>query len=181
LCLAKLDKPAKPRENKASNGGFIFMNIFVLDENPIMAAQLQVDKHVVKMCLETAQLLSTAHHLTNSIYATEVYRKTHANHPCAIWVRESRSNYQWLLRHFRGLLEEYTYRYEKIHKSSSLMPLLSVNPINQDCGLTPFALAMPDEYKTDCAVQSYRNYYINEKHNLFAWKKRNRPEWTLTQ
>ena len=65
------------------------MNIFVLDNDPFKAAEYQCDKHVVKMVLETAQLLCSAHE-------TAPYKRTHYNHPCAIWTRSSLSNYMWL-------------------------------------------------------------------------------------
>lgn len=152
------------------------MNIFALDTNPKIAARYQVDKHVVKMVLETAQLLSTCHRVLDSEWAELVYKKTHVNHPCSIWVRESSENYNWLLEHFVYLLEEYTFRYGKVHKCSEYLHILKNNPVDSD-PLTLFALAMPDEYKMDCPVLSYRKYYINAKSALFSWTRRELPDW----
>lgn len=155
------------------------MNIFVLDECPINAAINQVDKHVVKMTLETAQLLSTCHRVLESSVSEEVYRKTHANHPCSVWLRQSRQNYEWLYSHFRALLDEYSFRYGKPHKCGNYLELLSMCPVEEDCGLTPFALAMPDEYKRECPVESYIAYYLGEKNYMFKWTKRTPPDWAI--
>lgn len=155
------------------------MNIFILNKDPEIAAQLQVDKHVVKMILETAQLLSTAHRVLESPFAEAVYKKTHINHPCSIWARYSKENYDWLYKHFLALIKEYTYRYEKVHASSRLIEVLKHNPVEESLGLTAFPLAMPEEYKTECPVQSYKNYYIKEKSHIFSWKKRSVPEWAI--
>ena len=70
------------------------MNIFYLDKNPDLSAQLHCDKHVVKMILEYAQMLSTAHRVLDN--SQDVYKIAHKNHPCTIWVRENKSNYKWL-------------------------------------------------------------------------------------
>lgn len=153
------------------------MNIFVLSHDPELAARQQVDKHVVKMVLETAQLLSTCHRVLESQWAEELYKKTHVNHPCSVWVRQSSANYDWLYRHFLFLLDEYTFRYGKTHKCSMYQEILSFNPVPVG-ELTPFALAMPEQYKKECPVQSYRNYYISEKQKLFNWTRRDIPEWT---
>lgn len=155
------------------------MNIFILSKDPKKAAQLQVNKHVVKMVTETAQILSTCHRVLESPYAESVYRKTHTNHPCCIWTRQSRQNYEWLYNHFLALLDEYTFRYQKTHACTKLVEILKNNPVKNNSGLTPFALAMPDQYKVACPVQSYKNYYINEKYHIFAWKNRKTPDWAL--
>jgi hypothetical protein len=153
------------------------MNIFILDKDPVMSAQLQCDKHVVKMILELSQMLSTAHHLWDSSYKDLVYRKTHVNHPCSIWVRETSTNYDWAYNHFIALCDEYTYRYNKTHLTDTkLRVILSNNPVQLGI-LTPFVLAMPDEYKCSCSIQSYRNYYIGDKRHLFSWTKRDTPQW----
>ena len=100
------------------------MNIFYLDKNPKLCAQYHVDRHVVKMILETAQLLSTAHWLTGG---EGPYRATHKNHPSAIWARSNKSNYNWLCKLGLELCEEYTYRYGKIHKTQQHLEWLSKN------------------------------------------------------
>jgi len=152
------------------------MNIFVLDEHPQQAAQWHCDKHVVKMILESAQLMCSVYHL-NDIEAP--YKLTHKNHPCAIWARESLGNFKWLLRHSKALTEEYYERYNKIHKSETVIRWCEEN-INKlkfpREHMTPFALAMPDEYKRATPVQSYREYYKEGKKHLHSWK-RNHPHW----
>ena len=148
------------------------MNIFILHEHPRIAAQHQCDKHVVKMVLESAQMLCTVASLSNVQGAP--YRETHKNHPCTIWARSSIQNWTWLLEHSFGLSAEYTYRYGKVHKSSAAILWASKNcPSLPDTGLTPFAQAMPQQYKHADAVTAYRAYYIGEK--SFARWNRGRP------
>jgi len=153
------------------------MNIFVLDKNPKEAAKMHFDKHVVKMILESAQLLCSVHHLTSN--RTDIpYRLSHKNHPCTKWVRESYSNYIWLLDLTRALLDEYTFRYGKKHATEKAYEWCAINlPNIKDIGLTPFAQAMPIELKSDNSIESYRNYYIKEKIHLYAYKNRSTPEW----
>jgi len=155
------------------------LNIFVLDINPEIAAQFHCDKHVVKMILESAQLLSTCHQILdgkNDIF----YKSTHINHPCNKWVRESSENYKWLYSLFYYLCKEYQYRYNKIHLTESkLLQILSNLPKNiKHYTLTEFSLCMPENCKiNNDVVESYRNYYIKQK--LFAKWNRNRekPFW----
>jgi len=181
------------------------LNIFVLSTDPLKAAIDQCDKHVVKMILESAQMLSTAHRiLDGELSITEykgrkckvytlhderdgrLYKAAHINHPCSIWCRESTANYDWLYNHFLMLCEEYQYRYNKIHKTDSLLgEVLANHPDNLPYReLTPFALAMPDEFKIDSAVQSYRLYYSSKAQDFkMVWKGSGPPEWfkTLTR
>lgn len=152
------------------------MNVFILSKNPELAARYQVDKHVVKMVLETAQLLSTCHRVLETERAEHVYKKTHVNHPCSLWLRESSANYDWLYLHFLHLLDEYTFRYGKTHKCAMYKDILSFNPVTKGQP-TPFALAMPEQYRSKCPVKSYRDYYLAEKHQLFSWTKRDVPDW----
>jgi hypothetical protein len=162
------------------------MNIFILHEHPGPAAQMQADKHVVKMVLESAQMLCTAHRvMTPKIEYPHQYRKTHENHPCNKWIRESAANYMWLLDHFISLTTEYKYRYHKSHLCSQKFlydtDWIFMPPTNvPDIGLTPFAQAMPDEYKNDDAVKAYRDYYFQEKIlglGLVYNKARPMPNW----
>jgi len=149
------------------------MNIFVLDLNPKLAANYHNDKHCVKMILEYAQLLSTTHHLLDSPWAHELYRPTHKNHPCAIWARESSTNYLWLYDIYTYLADEYTLRYNKTHKSyDSKAEILSEVPKNlKNNGLTEFKLCMPEHCKVlGNAVESYRSYYMQEKRHIAEWK-----------
>jgi hypothetical protein len=153
------------------------MNIFVLDKHPFLAAQYQCDKHVVKMCVETTQLLSTTMWECGQ---QGPYKSTHKNHPCTIWVRQSHQNFVWLANHGLGLCKEYTFRYGKVHACSSKIHwiLCHFKSNLPYLGITPFALAMPDEYKTDDAVESYRNYYIGAKSDIAKWNKsRPEPDW----
>lgn len=150
------------------------MNIFVLDYNPVIAARQQCDQHIVKMCLETAQMLSTAlhHHGIESSY-----KPTHINHPCNVWARENRSNFMWLCEHGIEQCREYTSRYGKVHKSESVIWSAMWCSDGLPAGaLTPFAQAMPDQYKSECAVDAYRRYYSNEKLKFATWR-RNKPGW----
>jgi hypothetical protein len=154
------------------------MNIFFLDENPTLSAQYHVDKHVVKMILETAQLLCGVHHMTPQVTPQVPYKLSHKNHPCAIWARESLSNYLYLCEMGLELGKEYTYRYGKKHKSIEVIEWCIVNKPNiPDIGFTTPAKAMPDEYKVDSVVESYRNYYIGAKNGFASWKNREKPFW----
>lgn len=156
------------------------MNIFVLDRNPEIAARFHCDKHVVKMILESAQLLSTAHHVLGGNGA--VYKKTHENHPCALWVREGADNYYWLFSLMLFLGQEYTFRFGKVHKTiSDHLKTLSELPFSWQLPVgrrKDFVLAMPDDCKIeDDPVASYRKYYIEHKSNLLNYTKREKPEW----
>ena len=175
------------------------MNIFAIDEHPIRAAHQMVDKHVVKMILEAGQMLSTSHRVLDG---DEYYDKTKNNrrikrwrlnderedklwkasfvgHPSTRWTMESRMNYRWHATHALALCREYTHRYEKIHNSQALIEyLFNREPLNiREGGLTKFAIAMPDQYKVECSVESYRNYYRGEKAYFAKWKNRETPSW----
>ena len=158
------------------------MNIFFLDENPKLSAQYHVDKHVVKMILETAQLLCSVHHVTDQVndqVNDQVpYKLSHKNHPCAVWTRQSLSNYLYLCELGLELGKEYTHRYGKKHKSIEVVLWCILNRPNiPDIGFTQPAMAMPDEFKVDSVVESYRNYYMGAKINLASWKNREKPFW----
>ena len=158
------------------------MNIFFLDENPILSAQYHVDKHVVKMILETAQLLCGVHHVTAHDTAHDTshvpYKLSHKNHPCSIWCRESLSNYLYLCELGLELCKEYTYRYGKRHKSQDVIEWCLINKPNiPDIEFTEPAKAMPDEYKVKSVVESYRNYYVGAKSGFAIWKNREKPFW----
>lgn len=145
---------------------------------PSICAVYHCDKHVVKMILETCQLLCSVHHLFPTENYSPKYKLTHKNHPCAIWTRESLSNYKWLVQLGLELCKEYTYRYGKIHKSQILIEEMEEHMPNiPDKGFTPPAQAMPNDYKEEDAVEAYRSYYYFEKYNIHSWKKRQIPEW----
>lgn len=157
------------------------MNIFYLDSNPVVAARYHADKHVIKMILESAQLLSTTHHISgsNSDILIKIYKPTHFNHPSTIWVRQNKNNYRWLYELFLALIDEYHYRFCKIHKSSELIPYLKEAPISlPDDSFFPPTPAMDEEYLINGdSLLSYRNYYKLAKSHLFAWTKREKPSW----
>jgi hypothetical protein len=150
------------------------MNIFYLDNDVNKCAEYHCDKHIVKMTLETAQLLCSAHWVVGG---QAPYKLAHKNHPCSIWVRSSLSNYIYLCNLGLALCSEYEYRYNKIHKSKSVISWCLTNlPDLKDIGLTPPALAMPEQYKSSDPVKAYRNYYIYEK-SFAKWKFRSIPFW----
>jgi len=157
------------------------MNIFVLDKDPMISASYHNDKHVVKMIVESAQMLSTAHRVCGVNVNENIYKEAYKNHPCSVWVRQSSSNYQWLYTLFLGLLVEYQKRFNKQHSCMKLLePLSYVPALVPTDKLTPFAQAMPDHYKNDCAVKAYRAYYNGDKRHLFSWRlPSKRPEWVL--
>jgi len=157
------------------------MNIFALHPNPQVAARWHTDKHVVKMILETAQLLSTAHRILDKDMLSPIkdemlYKKTHWNHPCAVWVRQSVANYNYAYRLLVELLQEFEYRYRHSHKTKLLLDCLKYPPINTPSfDLTPFAQAMPDEFKDPDSVLAYRKYYNDGKAHLHSWSGRPVP------
>ena len=177
------------------------MNIFYVDDDPVIAARALVNKHVVKMIVETCQLLSTAHRVLDGQMVTVLvngkrrkrwqlpnhrenvlYKATHVNHPSAIWARSSTQNYRWLVKHLKALLSEYTYRYGKIHKCETDLLYTLVRPPNNlvNTELTEMPCCMPVEYiVSGDPVASYRNYYQYGKTNLHNWKRRAKPGWII--
>jgi len=162
------------------------MNIFVVDNDPVIAATQLCDKHVVKMIVEGCQMLSTVHWEASSqiYYAGEIslYKKSFSHHPCTIWAGTTFENYMWLASHTHALSMEYTERYGKIHKAHGMtVDFMNYIPMGlENGGLTPFAQAMPDQYKNKDAVTAYRNYYIYEKARFAKWKDSSRqPEWFI--
>lgn len=158
------------------------MNIFYLDTNPYNAALMACDKHVVKMTLETTQILCTVF----NEYGIEIpngYKSTHKNHPCVIWAGLSPDNFYWLLLHGLTLADQYFIRYKKIHKCKRI--LLKISDLyfeNQHIipwphtTKTEIPQCMPDKYKDVDAVTAYRNYYKGEKARFAKWKLE-QPEW----
>lgn len=155
------------------------MNIFVVNENPILAAQDLCNKHNVKMILESAQMLCSP--FANG---SAPYRRTHYNHPCSKWVRTSKENYEWLIKHGMALCKEYTKRYGRVHKSQKVIEWCEHNYLKiefPDMGLTPFVQAMPEKYKSEDTVESYRNYYMGDKRKIASWPPEGTPEWWLDE
>ena len=143
------------------------MNIFYLDKDPVKAAQLQYNKHVVKMILESAQMLCTTHRY----YGNEdvPYKTAHLNHPSTIWCRQNVKQYYWLYKHMVALGEEYTKRYGKTHMSmTKCKDVLEYPPfgIPLTADFTEPPQCMPDEYKRESAIHAYWLYYVHEKKNI---------------
>lgn len=175
------------------------MNIFYLDNDPVKAAKMHCDKHVVKMIIEYAQLMSTAHRMIDGeMYLGKtangrnikrwrlpderediLYKASHINHPSSIWVRKSNNNYNWLYALFIALCDEYTYRYGKVHQTDATLRMaLKMPPKGIPVGyLYPVPQAMPDDAKMRDPLDAYRNYYIKYKRDFAKWTKRSVPEW----
>ena len=178
------------------------MNIFYLSESPKQCAQWAVDSHCVKMILESAQLLSTAHRLLDGVQYIDassgrkikrwrlpdsrdniLYAATHVNHPCAVWVRTNQNNYAWAWQYLKEHCDEYTHRYGKIHKVESSGLLKALDPIPENIhiseGRTIPPSAMDPKYIISplFPMDNYRNYYKYGKAHLHKWKNRQPPEW----
>lgn len=159
------------------------MNIFFLSWNPRQAAEFHCDKHVVKMIIETAQLLYSAHWMTDSSLLPNAYKLAHKNHPSAIWARESLTNYLWLASLGWWLCKEYQFRYgaTKTHKTEQhIVWLLNNHPKIPLIGMTPVRLAMPIEYKTFNPIKAYRTFYIESKlkaRGIVKYTRREPPEF----
>jgi hypothetical protein len=184
------------------------MNIFVLDNNPQLAARYHADTHAVKMILESAQMLCAAHwigwqrmlkppadlkrrelqawledHVPEPLRPP--WKMTHVNHPCTRWTQFAWGNYMWHSRLGLALCAEYEARYGRVHKSlevhrwlNRLVPPTFESATDDPVGITPFALAMPDDCKVEGdAVQSYRNYYNRHKARIARWKHSETPAW----
>jgi len=158
------------------------MNIFAVHESPSAAAMDLCDSHVVKMILESAQILCTVYDLHGE-WEDWMYKPTHRHHPSVKWAAESNCNYGWLWYHFEALGREYTRRYKKKHKTIEKFGSKLAYPplgITQTDRQTPFALAMPDEYKFfETPVECYRAYYAGVKSKLsrFTYTGRAKPVW----
>lgn len=180
------------------------MNIFILDNVPKKAAEYHCDKHVVKMILESAQMKSTAHwlHLLWNENKTlkdfkrvrdvkqwlinntdpklhPPYSLTHVHHPCTIWVSSTKENYMWHYKLMFHLCEEYTNRYNRIHKTAQYLKWFKRFPVNmKSSNLEDFKVCMANEYKVNSnPVDCYRNYYIKDKVRFAKWKYSEKPEW----
>ena len=158
------------------------MNIFYIHDNPKTAAQMLADDHIRKMQIESAQMLCT----TFRHFGFEApYKKAHYNHPSTKWTRESQANFDWLLEHGLEICEQFELRYKKPHATKQVLLWVKENkhllvdkfPKTE---FTPVPLCMPDEFKKQDVIESYRNFYINDKIKIkkLNWNKlNNRPEW----
>ena len=170
------------------------MNIFILSNNPFEAASEMCDSHVVKMPTESCQMLHTnvlfkmfkvSHGWEPSLkqlkefHAESMYdylmKPAMLNHPCTIWARQSQENHAWLYDHAIALCNEYTNRYNKIHGTERRIKE-TPEPFFSKLGLTPFAKAMPELYKQQCPIESYRTYYIKDKWEFATWRN-GAPNW----
>lgn len=161
------------------------MNIFILDKDPANAARSMCDKHVVKMGLESVQMLSTIVRLHDKHAPDSLYRQTHDNHPCTVWARRSADNWRWLLEHTAATFAEYTARYGKVHKSARVLADIvsryGTGPgfLDNAPGLTEHAQVMPDTYKVPGQpVLAYRRFYVGDKASFATWSHgANVPDW----
>lgn len=181
------------------------MNIFYLDPDPKVAARMHCDKHVVKMCTEYAQMLSTAHRVIDGThwvgvspngrkmetfylehpYMNQVlYKVTHKNHPSNIWVRESAENYSWLCQLWWHLCDEYEYRYNNgphlsWEKLNTLLPLepMNISKENSFSEPPPAMKKYPHCIVEGDSVQSYHNFYWEDKRPFAKWTRRRKPKW----
>ena len=172
------------------------MNVFFVDRDPYLAASMLCDKHVIKMILESAQLLSTTHRLLDGTSVksgkrvkyvlsepeeSNIYKMTHENHPCAVWVRQSHQHYDWLYEHAIGLCDEYSRRYFcRTHKTRRILENYLVDTprnIPVGCFLDP-PQCMPEQYRQDDVVSAYRSYYIGDKARIAKWSAPAKvPDW----
>jgi hypothetical protein len=144
------------------------MNIFALDRDPRRAARWQCDRHVVKMTLETAQILCTVAHARGMVAP---YRVTHAHHPCVLWAAGRSGNWRWLLEHGRALAAEYTRRYGHEHRSLAVIEWAARLPVPGDPGhRQPFIQVMPEPYRCRDSIVAYRRFYRAEKAAFATWK-----------
>lgn len=167
------------------------MNLFILSLIQKEIAQYMMDKHVSKILLESVQMLCSAKRILDpeDEINANLYKMAHKNHPVTIWCRTTKANFIWTLDLVEELHNEWRFRYghptTKFHKSYLTAMILRENIPSDDkfeeIGLTPFALAMPIEFKTDDPVDSYRRYYMSdEKQKIASWKKqREMPEWYI--
>lgn len=144
------------------------MNIFVLDMNPERAAEMLFDVHVRSQALETALILSTVN--------GGPYKPTHMHHPCVLWAGAFRGNYRWLVEHGKAICREFEHRFWKTHACQQVIEDLSSPLVPMPGGYSPFELCMPEEFKTEDPVESYRNYYKSKK-RLAGWTATKPPVW----
>jgi len=150
------------------------MNIFILDENLEVNAQCMVDKHVVKMPVESAQMLCTALHYCGQ---DAPYKATHINHPDTVWCRYSIENWLYLKELALNICKEYTHRYGKVHKAELVIRSLQ-EPNLPKIGLTLLPNCMDEIYILGKdVIANYRNYYSIGKSHIHSWKGRERPTW----
>lgn len=153
------------------------VNIFATDRDPVIAARNLCDKHVVKMVLETTQILCTVAHLQG---VSAPYRPTHEKHPCVLWANSTYGNWLWLSAHGHAILYQYKIRFGKKHKSAGAFFWCLEHPdaFPKTGDLEPFVQAIPEKYRGPDAVEAYRRYYIAEKARFATWRlPASPPDW----
>ena len=155
------------------------MNIFFLDETPEFSAEYLCDKHIPKMFLESAQMLSTAiqRHTGELDY---LYKSAYPKHPMTIWVGDSGGNFNWSMRLLDQLLYQYTMRYNKVHKTIRIYESLLGKHTRWQCWKTEFTpppQCMPDEYKHKDYITAYKQYYIGEKKRFAKYTGVDTPDF----
>lgn len=150
------------------------MQIFALDKDPVVSAQLHCDKHVIKMITESCQIISTVLKLEGIDVPDYFYKVTHKNHPAMKWVSESRANLKWLCELAKALIVEYELRYKKSGKYVNARKIISWCEDNLDLSgeLTPFKLMMDEKYQTKDPIESYHKFYVYEKLKFAKWTHR---------
>lgn len=158
------------------------MNIFYLDTDPLQAAAYHCDKHVVKMIVETSQIISTVFH-RYGLHKRWMMKPCYFHRPCTVWAGDSAQNLFWTICLGVELTKEYTIRYGKDHSCSELLQAFKEMVLCHDVvpfsGFTTPSLAMPDECKKGDPVESYREYYRIHKARFATWKTVT-PPW-MTQ
>ncbi|AIL65446.1 hypothetical protein NOVO_05375 [Rickettsiales bacterium Ac37b] len=156
------------------------MNIFATDLCPKLCAHNLDDRRLIKMILESAQLLSTAIFINSNIKHNELYKPTHIKHPCTIWVSLNRSNWMWLYKHLEALCAEYTYRFNKTHKTSSLLIYLLKYAENLPIGQATSFVNCTQSQLLGVDFRNIENTHLAYRKYLGAkWDAdKKRPKWT---
>lgn len=150
------------------------MNVFAVDRDPVRAARALCDRHVVKMTLESAQILCSA--ARTRLGQPAPYRATHAEHPCVVWAAARRANWDWLVRHGLALADEYGRRFGRVHRSRAVIARMArLGPAADGRRRQGFAQVMPERYRGRDPVAAYRRYYAGEKARFATWRAPSRP------
>ncbi len=183
------------------------MNIFTTNDCPVISAQEMCDKHVVKMIVEYAQLMSTAHRVLDGkqyegrtkanrrirrwLHPDKnmeevLYKASHINHPSSLWCRTTTANYEWLYKHFLASCKEYTLRYGKVHATETkLAEVFKTPPKNLPKGKqTEFAVAIAAN-QTCRKLPGFNKLSVVDKYKQYIrcdkpfakWTKRDKPSW----
>ena len=155
------------------------MNIFHLPKDPKIFAEYHCDKNVVKMILETAQMLSTAYRKKFND-GEELYKTAFPKHPMTIWVGASGDNFFWTIKLLDQLLYQYTLRYKKVHSTIKISNLFHGRYKlwhGWKTEFTPPPQCMPDEYKHEDYITAYKQYYIGEKKRFAKYTGVDTPDF----